>query len=207
MNPTEILTSAGFEPDLVHELVQVGRQKNVKEGEIIISPAYPGNEMPIVLQGILKVMRQDTDGREIFLYFLEGGETCALSITCCLEGRPSSFKGEVEEDASLWMVPITYLDSWILKYESFRKFVFSSYHVRFDELLATIDSVVFTKMDERLYRYLLDAKQATGSYEIRKTHQQIARELNTSRVVVSRLLKQLEKEEKIEQHRNLIEIL
>jgi CRP/FNR family transcriptional regulator len=112
-----------------------------------------------------------------------------------------------EKDSILLMVPMTYMDSWIVKYRSFRTFVFGAYQTRFDELLNTIDSVVFTKMDERLYKYLLDAKQATGSFEIHKTHEQIAQELSTSRVVVSRLLKQLEKEEKIEQHRNLIEVL
>ncbi len=152
-------------------------------------------------------MRQDPDGNEVFLYFLEGGETCAMSITCCIEGRRSAFRVVAEEDSILWMIPMSDLDRWIVKYPSFRKFVFGSYQQRFDELLNTIDSVVFTKMDERLYRYLLDAKQATGSFEIHKTHEQIARELNTSRVVVSRLLKQLEKEEKIEQYRNRIEIL
>lgn len=203
----EILGNAGFDPDLIDEIVRVGRLKKVKQGEIIITPDSPGNEMPIVLDGVLKVMRQDGEDHEVFLYFLEGGETCAMSITCCLEGKQSAFKVVVEEDARLWMVPMDYLDDWIVKYRSFRKFVFGTYQVRFDELLTTIDSVVFTKLDERLYKYLLDAKQATGSYEIRKTHRQIANELNTSRVVVSRLLKQLEKEEKIEQRRNLIEVL
>ncbi|MEJ2005955.1 MAG: helix-turn-helix domain-containing protein, partial [Cyclobacteriaceae bacterium] len=97
--------------------------------------------------------------------------------------------------------------TWISKYPSFRRFVFAAYQARFDELLHAIDSVAFMKMDERLYKYLLDKKQASGSYVINKTHQQVARELNTSRVVVSRLLKKLELEGKIEQHRNRIEVL
>ena len=112
-----------------------------------------------------------------------------------------------EEDAVLWMIPMNLLDGWIVKYPTFRKYVFHSYQVRFDELLNTIDSVVFLKMDERLYKYLLDKKQASGSFVIHSTHEQIALALNTSRVVVSRLLKQLEREEKIELHRNRIEIL
>lgn len=202
-----VLGRTGLEPQLVEEIITIGRLKKVSEGQVVVSPESPGNEMPIVLSGLLKVLRQDENGHEVFLYYLEGGETCAMSITCCIESKKASFKVLAEEDSVLWMIPMTYMDSWIIKYPSFRRFVFGSYQTRFDELLMTIDNVVFHKMDERLYRYLLDTKQATGSFEIHKTHEQIANELNTSRVVVSRLLKQLEKEEKIEQHRNKIEIL
>lgn len=202
-----VLSLTGLEPKLVEEILTIGRLKKVRAGQVIVSPDSPGNEMPIVMEGLLKVMRQDQDGHEIFLYYLEGGETCAMSITCCIEGKRSAFHVVAEEDSVLWMIPMTYMDSWVAKYPSFRKFVFGAYQERFDELLTTIDSVVFTKMDERLFKFLLDTKQATGSFEINKTHEQIANELNTSRVVVSRLLKQLEKEGKIEQHRNRIEIL
>ena len=152
-------------------------------------------------------MRQDANGQEVFLYYLEGGETCAMSITCCLEGKISAFKVVAEEDSLLWMIPMSYIDPWISKYQSFKKYVFQAYQTRFDELLNAIDSVVFHHMDERLYKYLLDTQQATGSFEIHKTHQQIANELNTSRVVISRLLKKLEKEGRIEQYRNRIDIL
>ena len=201
------LEKMAFEPKLVAEILQIGRLKKVEESDIIISPEEQGSEIPFVLDGLLRVMRQDSAGKEVFLYFLEGGETCAMSITCCLEGTQSSFKVQAETDGHLWMIPMNYLDTWVTKYVSFRKFVFGSYQTRFDELLSTIDSVVFTNMDERLYKYLLDAKQATGSFEIHKTQQEIADQLNSSRVVISRLLKKLENAGKIEQHRNLIEIL
>ncbi len=203
----QTLSRVGIEDKLIEEIVTIGRLKKVSSEQIIVSPDDPGNEIPLVLDGLLKVMRVDEDNQEVFLYYLEGGETCAMSITCCVEGKRSSFKVVAEGDSTLWMIPMTYLDSWVSKYPSFRKFVFSSYQTRFDELLNSIDSVVFHKMDERLFRYLLDTKQATGSFEINKTHEQIARELNSSRVVVSRLLKQLEREGKIEQYRNKIEIL
>lgn len=205
---TNFLTQSQLEPTLIEEITQVGRLKKVSLGEHVITPEMKGQEMPLVLSGTLKVMRQDAKGNEAFLYFLEGGETCAMSIACCMEGaKKTDFVVKAEEDSTLWMMPMTYLDGWMVKYPSFRKFVFESYQNRFDELLTTIDSVIFTKMDERIYKYLLDKKQASGSYVIEKTHEQIAGELNTSRVVVSRLLKQLEKEEKIEQHRNRIEVL
>lgn len=202
-----VLEHAAFEYPLIDEILSIGRLKKADAGQVVVSADDQGNEMPIVLTGLLKVMRMDEQGNEVFLYYLEGGETCAMSITCCIEGKNTRFKATAEEDSVLWMIPMTFMDSWIAKYPSFRKFVFGSYQNRFDELMNTIDSVVFHKLDERLYGYLLDTKQATGSFEINKTHQQIANELNTSRVVVSRLLKQLEQEGKIEQHRNRIEIL
>ena len=203
----KVLAAAQLEPQLIEEILRIGRLKKVREEAQVISPGSKSDEIPIVLEGLLKVMRQDTNGNEIILYYLEGGETCAMSITCCIEGKINQFKVVAEEDSLLWMVPMGYIDSWVQKYRAFRKFVFNAYQNRFDELLDTIDSVTFLKMDERLYKYLLDQKQATGTFVIHKTHSQIAKELNTSRVVVSRLLKQLERSEKIEQYRNRIEIL
>ncbi|MDN5214664.1 Crp/Fnr family transcriptional regulator [Fulvivirgaceae bacterium BMA12] len=201
------LKKVGFEEKLIEEIIQFGRLKKVKAQNVVISPGSKNEEVPIVLSGLLMVMTKDHQGNEYFLYNLEGGETCAMSITCCLEGKKNAFYVIAEEDSELWMVPLGHMDTWVQKYLSFRKFVFGSYQTRFDELLAAVDSMAFMKMDERLYKYLLDKKQATGSYVIAKTHQQIANELNTSRVVVSRLLKKLEKEDKIEQKRNRIEIL
>ena len=202
-----VLGSMGFEPKLLEEILSSGRLRRVKAGQTIISPGVKAEEIPLVLEGTLKVMRQDENGNEIFLYYLEGGDTCAMSITCCLENKLSEFVAIAEEDSVLWLIPVYSMDSWVSKYPSFRRFVFSSYQSRFDELLHAIDSVAFMKMDERLYKYLLDKKQSSGSYVINKTHHEIAREMNTSRVVVSRLLKKLEQEGKIEQHRNRIEIL
>ncbi len=203
----QALEGAGLEPKLVEDILQAGHHKEVKRDQTVMSPGEKAIEMPIVLEGLLRVVRHDSNGKEIFLYYLGGGETCAMSLTCCMEGKPSEFYVSAEEDSKLWMIPMGYLDGWIQRYRTFRRYVFGSYQARFDELLETIDDVTFLKMDERLYKYLLDKKQATGSYVINRTHEQIAKELNTSRVVVSRLLKQLEREEKIEQYRNRIEIL
>ncbi|WP_296619822.1 Crp/Fnr family transcriptional regulator [Marivirga sp.] len=203
----EVLDRSPFEPEVKAEILKVGRLKKAKAGQSVITSDDEAQEMPLVMSGLLRVMRNDENGNEVFLYYLEGGETCAMSITCCLEGKRSSFHVVAEEDSELWMMPVSNLDNWITRYHSFRRFIFNSYQTRFDELLHAIDSMVFMKLDERLYNYLLDKKIASGSFEIKKTHQQIANELNTSRVVVSRLLKKLEKEDKIEQRRNYIEIL
>ncbi|MDX1627707.1 MAG: Crp/Fnr family transcriptional regulator [Fulvivirga sp.] len=196
-----------FESGLIDDIITSGRYKAVRQGDRIIAPGMKATEVPMVMSGTIKVMRQDEDGNEIFLYYLEGGETCAMSITCCIENKKSAFSAVAEDDASLWMIPMANINEWVAKYPSFRKFIFNAYQSRFDELLLAIDSIAFMKMDKRLYKYLLDKKQSSGSFEIHKTHEQIARELNTSRVVISRLLKKLENQGKIEQHRNLIEIL
>lgn len=201
------LSGSGLEDSLKTEILTVGRLKKVQAGQVLITQGSENHEIPIVIDGVLRVTRHDEKGNEMFLYYLEGGETCAMSVTCCLEGKRSNFSAVAEENTSLWMIPMAYMDEWLTKYPSFRKFIFSSYQVRFDELLSAIDSVAFMRMDERLYKYLLDKKQASGSYVINKTHEQIALELNTSRVVVSRLLKRLEGEGKIEQYRNRIEVL
>lgn len=202
-----LLKEAGIEPALIEEIQEVGVPKKAATGELLITPGSTSMYMPFVLNGVLSVVRQDDNGNEILLYYLEGGETCAMSLACCIEGKKNDFKVTAEEDSVLWMVPMNYLDKWVQEYKSFRKYIFSSYQVRFDELLETIDSITFLKLYERLYKYLLDKKQATKSYEINMSHEQIAQHLNTSRVVVSRLLKQLENENKIEIERNRISIL
>ncbi|MEP1093601.1 MAG: Crp/Fnr family transcriptional regulator [Cyclobacteriaceae bacterium] len=203
----QVLQSLDVEPELVKEILTIGRLKKVRASHLVVGSESAGKEIPIVLSGLLKVMRKDPDGREVFLYYLEEGETCAMSITCCVKKTKAEFSLVAEEDSAVWMVPIGFLDSWIAKFPSFRRLVFTSYQTRFDELLTTIDSIVFSKMDERLHKYLLDTQEATGSFVIHKTHEQIARDLDTSRVVISRLLKQMERDGKIEQYRNRIEIL
>jgi CRP/FNR family transcriptional regulator len=203
----QVLLSANLENALVEDIAQSGRLMKVREGQLLISPGAEATQMPMVISGTLRVMREDHDGREIFLYYLEGGDACAMSISCCMGTQISEFKVVAETDAVIWMVPMQNIDNWMVKYRSFRKFIFDSYHDRFDEMLNTIDSVAFMNMDQRLMKYLLDKKQSSGSFVINKTHEQIAQELNTSRVVVSRLLKKLEKEERIELHRNRIEVL
>lgn len=196
----------GFEPALVDELMLIGRKRSVKKDAVVIAKDDVLGEIPFVIEGLLKLMRSD-GGNELFLYYLNSGETCAMSINCCLEGTRKPISVIAEEDSLLWMVPASAIDSLVRKYQGFRRFVFRTYQERFDEMLAALDSIAFLKMDERVIKYLLDKKQALGSFEIHMTHQEIARDLNTSRVVVSRLLKQLEKEGRIEQHRNRIEIL
>ncbi len=203
----DLLTSIGFEEGLIAEVLQNGYLLKVKSDMPLISPGTKPEDMPMVISGTLRIMREDEEGNELFLYYLEGGEACAMSISCCMSAQMIQFKAVAETDAELWMVPMQLIDEWMSKYRNFRKFIIDSYQSRFDELLQTVDSIAFMKMDERLLKYLLDKKQSAGSFEIHKSHEQIANELNTSRVVVSRLLKKLEKADRVLLHRNKIEIL
>lgn len=202
-----ILTHLNLEEGLIKEMLTTGHSRQLMAGAPLISPGTTGSHMPLVISGTLRIMREDEEGKELFLYYLEGGEACAMSISCCMSEHTLGFKALAETNVSLWMVPLNLLNEWMGKYSSFRKFIIDSYQARFDELMHTIDSIAFMNMDERLLKYLLDKKQSSGSYVIDKTHEQIATELNTSRVVISRLLKKLEREEKVELYRNRIEVL
>lgn len=203
----EIFRSHGFEDALIEEFKSTGHLVKAKPGDVLIDSALDASYIPFVLEGVLKVYRTEESGKEVLLYYLEKGETCAKSIACCMDDKVESVKVVADTDAKVWKVPNQLLDRWISNYPSFRRFTFSSYQQRFDELLTTIDSMAFTNMGERLFKYLLDAKQIKESYVIEKTHEVIARDLGTSRVVVSRLLKKLEQDGIIEQYRNRIEIL
>ena len=196
-----------FEPALAQEILEMGNLRKIPAGQVMMEVGQPIKYMPIVISGTIRIYRDDKDGNELFLYYLNQNDVCAMSMTCCIQNKPSEIRAIAETDSELWMVPLDMMEEWIKKYSSWRAYVFDSYNRRFEELLDSINSVAFMKMDQRLMKYLLDKQQNTGSFVINETHQEIATALNTSRVVVSRLLKQLEREDKIELHRNRIEIL
>ena len=151
-------------------------------------------------------MRQDNDGDELLLYFLGKGDTCAITLSCCLGQTKSEIRAIAETEAKLIMVPIQKMEEWSEKYKSWRSFVFESYHNRLNEMLETIDSIAFLKMDERLIKYIKEKARISQDKTIHNTHQEIAYELHTSRVVISRLLKKLENLGKVKLHRNHIVI-
>lgn len=195
-----------FENDLIDEINQVGTFKDVKEGDKVIEIGDYVRSMPLLLSGAIKVLREDNEGNELLLYFLERGTTCAMTLTCCMGNSKSEIRAIAELDTTLIMVPIQKMEEWTGKYKSWRNFVFQSYHTRLSEMLETIDSIAFMNMDERLVKYLRDKQNITKDDVIVSTHQEIAYELNTSRVVISRLLKKLETMGKIKLNRNSISI-
>lgn len=196
-----------FEDALIEEINQVGTLKEVKEGEKLIEIGDYVRSMPLLISGAIKILREDDNGDELLLYFLERGDTCAMTMTCCLGQTKSEIRAIAEMDTTLIMVPIQKMEEWTGKYKSWRNFVFQSYHERLTEMLETIDSIAFLNMDERLVKYLQNKQKVNKSDTINSTHQEIAYELHTSRVVVSRLLKKLESMGKIELYRNSIKII
>ena len=196
-----------FEDELIDEIIQVGALKHVKEGDRLIEIGDYLRSMPLLVSGAVKILREDDNGDELLLYFLERGDTCAMSLTCCLGHSKSEIRAIAELDTTLIMIPVQKMEEWTGKYKSWRNFVLASYHTRLMEMLETIDSIAFMNMDERLVKYLRDKQKIGGEPVINSTHQEIAYELNTSRVVVSRLLKKLENLGKIKLNRNSINIL
>jgi CRP/FNR family transcriptional regulator len=196
-----------FEEALLNEIEQVALIKEFNEGDVIIDFGDKILKMPLLLSGAIKILREDFDEGELLLYFIEKGDTCSMSMTCCIGETKSEIKAVAETNGKVVMIPVMYMELWLGKYKSWRNYVFNSYNNRLKEMLNAIDSLAFMNMDERLLNYLLEKSKINGSREINATHQDIAYDLNTSRVVISRLLKALENEGKIKLHRAYIEIV
>lgn len=196
-----------FEPLLLAEIKEIAVTKSFSEGDTIMDIGNSIRSIPILISGVVKVLREDENGDELLLYFLEKGESCAMTLNCCVRNAKSEIRAVAETDVELLFVPIIKMEEWSSKYRSWRNFVFDSYHKRFTELLETIDKIAFLNMDERLFSLLKEKSVIQNSLEISQTHQEIANELNTSRVVISRLLKKLEVSGKLILHRNRIELI
>ncbi|KQC32827.1 Crp/Fnr family transcriptional regulator [Nonlabens sp. YIK11] len=196
-----------FEPDLLHEIEKVSHFREEEEGTDLIKVGEFIKFMPLLLSGSIKIMRADAQGDELLLYYLEKGDTCAMTLTCCMGNTKSEIHAVTETPAKLLMIPIGKMEEWSSKYKSWRNFVFNSYHTRMMEMLESIDNIAFNKMDERLENYLNDKIEVLKSKHIYTTHKDIASDLHTSRVVISRLLKRMENDGKIKLHRSFIEVL
>jgi len=196
-----------FEKELINEILQVGTFKEIPAGHKLMDIGEYISGMPLLISGVIKVLREDRDSDELLLYYLEKGDTCSMTTTCCMGNAKSEIRAIAETDTKLIMVPIQKMEEWTSKYKSWRNFVFESYHNRLNELLHTLDSVAFDAMDQRLVDYLKEKVRISNNKIIKNTHQEIAYDLHTSRVVISRLLKKLEQMGHIELHRNYLEVL
>lgn len=196
-----------FEQPLIDEIMEEGRLMEVPAGETIMDIGQYIRSMPLLLSGAIKVLREDEEGDELLLYYLEQGETCSVTMACCMGQTKSEIRAITETDTRLVMVPVQKMEEWMGKYKGWRNYVFESYQNRLNELLQTVDSIAFKNLDQRLVDYLKKKVEVTNDNQIRNTHQEIAYDLHTSRVVVSRLLKKLEKMKKLELHRNYIQIV
>ena len=196
-----------FEDALINEIVQVGTFKEVPAGFKMMEIGAYVKAIPLLVSGVIKILREDTNGDELLLYYLEKGDTCSMTMTCCMGQTKSEIRAVVETDAKLIMIPVQKMEQWTATYTSWRNFVFESYHNRLNEMLHTIDSIAFDNMDQRLLNYLKEKARITQNKVIENTHQEIAYDLHSSRVVISRLLKKLENIGKIKLHRNYIQII
>jgi len=196
-----------LEPALLVEIQEVGVEKSFEKNDIIIDFGERMTSIPLVIKGSIKIVREDDRGNELLLYFLEKGDSCAMSLTCCIGAAKSKIRATAETDVLLIMIPSNKMEEFMTKYDSWRFYILRNYQDRFEEMLETIDTLAFMNMDERLYRYLSDKTLITDSNEIIIKHQEIAEDLNTSRSVISRLLKKLEIERKIKLGRNKIVVL
>ncbi|MFY0713019.1 Crp/Fnr family transcriptional regulator [Seonamhaeicola sp. NFXS20] len=196
-----------LDKNLIDEISEVGIFKSFSKDDIIIDINQPMLHIPLLLSGNIKILREDDEGNDLLIYFLEAGETCTMSLTCCMGTSKSKIRAVAEQDSTLIMVPVQKMQEWFHSNESWRNFILESYQTRFDEMLDAIDSIAFLKMDERLHKYLVNKAMLNDSDTIFIKHQDIAEDLHSSRVVISRLLKQLENEKKIQLGRNKIKIL
>ncbi len=195
-----------MEEELKEEISKVGQVRVVDQGEIVIDLDEIISYLPLIYEGTIKVHREDDEGREILLYYVEAGNTCASSLTCCMADKRSTIRAEAEEETHFIAIPIDYIDEWLVKYKSWKEFIMNTYSFRFEELLHTVDELAFKKLDERLLTYLEDKAKVSGNNILKVSHREIAYDLNSSREVISRLLKQLEKMGEIKLGRGKIEL-
>lgn len=196
-----------FEPPLLEEIQKRGTLMTIKAGETILDAGEIVRNLPLILSGLIKVTRRNEEGRELLLYYVNPNESCAMTFTCCMQQFPSEIMAVAEEDVELVMLPVQVMDEWLVKYPTWKSFVMTTIRNRFNELIRTIDQMAFSQLDERLVNYLKTKSKATGSSLINLSHEQIAQELATSRVVVSRLLKKLESDGKLLLYRHQIKLL
>ena len=196
-----------FEKELIDEIVKVGYLDKIKSGKLLIDIGVDMTHIPLILDGVVKIIRKEKNGEEIVLYFLERGDTCAISFVNCINKKKSIFKGIVESTIEAVFLPVDYIDKWLANYKSWRHFIIDSYHFRLLEMVESIDSLAFMKMPQRLLKYLTDKVKISNNVDLKITHQEIANDLNSSRVVITRLLKQLHDENKIYSTRNKIRVL
>lgn len=197
----------GFNSELISFLASISNVQQVKKGEEIMRAGKYLKHTALVVEGRIKLYRQSEFGDEAFMYYLEPGNACALSMFCASRQRTSELTAKAVEDSTLIMIPVQYTDELMKHHADWYNFVIETYRSRFEELLVVLDNVVFKNMDERLEAYLKNQFESMNSTRLELTHQEIANDLNTSREVISRLLKKLEQRGNISLNRKYIEKL
>lgn len=197
----------GFEPALYDEIVQQGEVSEMPAGETLLKVGQTIRSTMLILDGIVKLYREDDEGKEFFIYHLGSGQACSLSMVCAARQETSEILAKTLTNVTLLSIPLEFMERWMNKYPGWYRFVVGSYRNRFEELLKTIDAIAFSKMDERLIYYLKQHQQNLQTNTIDTSITQIALDLNSSREVISRLMKKLSEKGLIRQHGALVEIV
>jgi len=181
----------GFEPGLVRDIDATAQIRDIKAGELLMRTGQYFRSTMLVVSGMVKVFREDEEGNEYFMYYLEPGQACALSMICATQQQASQLMGKAMTDTQILSIPLDSMDDWMSQYKTWYHFVLESYRSRFEEMLLTIDHIAFRNMDERLLFYLKRQQKMLKSDVLTVNHTEIAQELNSSREVISRLMKKL----------------
>ena len=193
-----------FEKALLNEIIKIGIYKRIEKDQMLVDIGDEMTHIPLIIKGVVKIIREDDQNDEILLYSLHEGDTCAISFINCNHRDKSVFRGVVEKTTECIMIPVTKIEEWLVKYKTWRVFIIDSYHSRLLEMVETIEDVAFMSLDDRLHKYLVEEVKLLQNRTLIMTHQEIADDLNTSRVVISRMLKKLEKKGKLRLGRNRI---
>lgn len=194
-----------LEKHLIAEIAEVSVINELEPDQSLLGEGDYIKSFPMVIDGCLRVVRLSEDGNELLLYYLNQGEICSMALTCCMGLQKSNIKMVAEERSVVLTIPVDKPEKWMTEYRTWKEFMMYSYRKRFEELLDTIDSIAFTKLDERIIRFFEDRFRSTGKTIFHGTHQEIAIQLNTSREVVSRLLRNLEKKGLLITDRNSVD--
>lgn len=201
-----MLSSLFTDKELLSEIEKNSRQRAFPKDTVITKPGDEILFIPIVIKGSIRIIRQNQDGQEVFLYHLYPGQTCAMSLTCCQAGQKSAIKAVAEVDTEIVQVPVKLMDEWF-KFPEWKMYISSNYQNRFAELMEVIDLIAFNNMDKQLLHYLQERSKALNTRLLELTHQQIADELHTHREAISRLLRTMEQKKLVKLGRNNIEVL
>ncbi len=196
-----------FEPGLIEVIEKEAVQRSFRAGDVIMRTGQYIKSTALVLEGQIKIYRENQDGGEFLMYYLGPGQACAVSMICAIQSQTSEIMAIAEEDTEVLMIPVQMMDELMNKYKSWYQFVIQTYRGRFDELLSVVDNIAFHNMDERLEFYLKRHASKSGKKIMEVSHQQIADDLNSSREVISRLLKKMEQRNLVKLHRNMIELI
>lgn len=191
----------GLEEELYEELNKHGTIKEIPAGSVLLTIGQPIRSTMLVLEGIIKLYQEDDEGNEFFIYNVQPGQACAVTMVCAYQHETSQVLAKALTDVTVLTIPLQYMDEWLSKYKSWHYFVIRTYRTRYDELLRTINEIAFKHMDERLEFYLKNQVRQFGK-TVKLTHQEIANDLNSSREVISRLMKKMEKDGWIKIQRN-----